>query len=362
MSDPTKTTDSEQVSEPDNVQTEPESVDQSPTNPKKRIIRPWLLFGLLALLIGLLIVRDDLRQNAAESSENAVRYVAFDILGWSPRDLFIWRLRVAGLLDSPLGKRWAEAVERASEQPLQAAGQYRITEAFSSDEVEAHVYQVTLERGEKLIWQFSRLDFSESRLYASLERREKNDQQWSTVTELDADDATNSQIVSKAGDYRIVLQPELFANAEYSLAMANGGSLPFPVEGATQRDIGSVFGVDRDGGARKHHGVDIFAERGTPLTAVIDGHVRTGTSARGGKHVWLSGSMIGLGSARYYYAHLDSFEVESGDKVKKGEILGYMGNTGNAINTPPHLHFGIYSGGPVDPAPFLKPEPVLPDR
>lgn len=361
MCDPTKTTDNEKTLDPENVQAEPEGVDQSPTNPKKRIIRPGLLFGLLALLIGLLIVRDDLRQNAAESSENAVRFVAFDILGWSPRDLFIWRLRVAGLLDSPLGQRWSEAVDLAGEQPVKAGGQFRTTESFASDEVEAHVYQVTLERGEKLIWQFSRLDTADSRLYASLERREKNDQEWSTVTDLDVDVTTNSQVVSKAGDYRIVLQPELFASAEYLLAMANGGSLPFPVEDATQRDIGSFFGVARDGGARKHHGVDIFAEKGTPVTAVIDGYVRTGTSARGGEHVWLSGSMIGFGSARYYYAHLNSFAVESGDRVKKGDILGYVGNTGNAITTPPHLHFGIYSGGPVDPAPFLKPEPNLPD-
>lgn len=363
MSDePSKTTDIEQKPEPDNAQTENESVDQSAINPKKRNIRPWILFGLFTLLVVLLTVRDDLRQNAAESSENAVRYVAFDMLEWSPRDLFIWRLRVAGLLDSPLGQRWAEAVDRAAEQPVQASGQYRTIEFFASDEVEAHVYQVSLERGEKLIWKFSRLDTTESRLYASLERREQNAQEWSTVTNLDADDSTNSQVVSKAGDYRIVLQPELFASAEYSLAMANGGSLPFPVEGAGQRDIGSPFGVDRDGGARKHHGVDIFAEKGTPVTAVIDGYVRTGTGARGGEHVWLSGSMIGFGSARYYYAHLDSFAVESGDRVKKGDILGYVGNTGNAITTPPHLHFGIYSGGPVDPAPFLKPEPVLPDH
>ena len=362
MSDPSKQSDNEKTPEPDNVQIESESIDQSPINPKKRLKRSWLLFGELALLVTLLIVRDDLRQNAAESSENAVRYVAFDILSWSPRDLFLWRLRVAGLLDSPLGQHWTQAVERASEQPVQASGQYRTTESFASDEVEAHVYQVSLERGEKLIWQFSRLDTSESRLYASLERREKNDQEWSTVTDLDADEAANSQVVSKASDYRIVLQPELFASAEYSLAMANGGSLPFPVEGSGQRDIGSAFGVDRDGGARKHHGVDIFAEKGTPVTAVIDGYVRTGTGARGGEHVWLSGSMIGFGSARYYYAHLDSFAVESGDKVKKGDILGYVGNTGNAITTPPHLHFGIYSGGPVDPAPFLKSEPVFPDR
>jgi murein DD-endopeptidase MepM/ murein hydrolase activator NlpD len=361
MSDPSKATDSEQVSESENLQTEQENVEQPPVKLRKRLKRSWFLFSVLVLLVVLLIVRDDLRQSAAESSEKAVRYVTFDILGWSPRDVFIWRLRVAGLLDSPLGQRWSEAVDLAGEQPVKAGGQFRTTESFASDEVEAHVYQVSLERGEKLIWQFSRLDTADSRLYASLERREQNAQEWSTITELEADDVTKSQVVSKAGDYRIVLQPELFASAEYLLAMANGGSLPFPVEDATQRDIGSFFGVDRDGGARKHHGVDIFAKKGTPVTAVIDGYVRTGTGARGGEHVWLSGSMIGFGSARYYYAHLDSFAVESGDRVKKGDILGYVGNTGNAITTPPHLHFGIYSGGPVDPAPFLRPEPELPD-
>lgn len=232
MSDPSKTTDSEQPPVPDNVQTAHESVEPSPINSKKHIIRPWILFGLLVLFVVLLTIRDDLRQNAAESSENAVCYVEFDILGWSPRDLFILRLRVAGLLDSPLGQRWTEAVDRVGEQPVQAAGQYRTTESFASDDIEAQVYQVTLERGEKLIWQFSRLDTSERRLYASLGRRELNDQQWSTIMELDADDTPHSQVVSKAGDYHIVLQPGLFANTEYSLAMANGGSLSFPAEGA----------------------------------------------------------------------------------------------------------------------------------
>ncbi|MGO1460730.1 MAG: M23 family metallopeptidase [Marinobacter sp.] len=92
----------------------------------------------------------------------------------------------------------------------------------------------------------------------------------------------------------------------------------------------------------------------------MDGRVQTDTGGIGGNHVWLSGGMLGIGSASYYYAHLDSFAIESGDVVKKSEILGYVGNTGNARTTSPHLHFGIYSGGPIDPAPFLKPEPVLP--
>ncbi|MGO2136882.1 M23 family metallopeptidase [Marinobacter sp.] len=339
---------------------DPLKAPDNPVKPGQRVIRPWLLFGLLVLLIILLIVRDDLRQNAAESSENAVHYLAFDILGWSPRDLFVWRLRLAGLLESPLGQQWVGAVARASEQPLRVGDQYRTSEAFKDDQVEAHVYELALERGEKLVWQLSRLDTSGSRLYASLERHESDGQGRSTVERLNADGVIKSWVAPQPGTYRIVLQPELFARVEYSLAIAYGGSLPFPVEAASQRNIGSSFGASRDGGAREHHGVDIFAKRGTPVRAVIDGRVRTGTGGIGGNHVWLSGGMLGIGSARYYYAHLDSFAIETGDAVTKGEILGYVGNTGNAITTPPHLHFGIYSGGPVDPAPFLKPEPVLP--
>jgi murein DD-endopeptidase MepM/ murein hydrolase activator NlpD len=108
--------------------------------------------------------------------------------------------------------------------------------------------------------------------------------------------------------------------------------------------------------------MDVFANREMPVKAVTDDQVQTGTGGIGGNHVWLSGGMLGLGCARYYYAHLDSLDIESGDRVKKSEILGYVGNTDNAKTTPPHLHFGIYSRGPIDPAPFLKPEPVLPDR
>ena len=363
MNHPSKASESEQSSVPDQAQTnqvvdEP-SATESP-KPSTGVIRFWLLFILLSVLVVLLTVRDDLRQNAIESSENTVHYIVFDLLGWSPRDVFIWRLRLAGLSDSPLGQRWTHAVERASEQATQAGGQYLTRDAFEADEVEAHIYQVTLKRGEKLRWQLARLDSADSRLYASLERREKNSEVWSSITELEADGDIKSRVVSSSADYRIVLQPELFANADYVLAIATGGSLPFPVEGAKQRDIGSVFGDPRDGGARKHHGVDIFAKKGTPVVAVIDGYARTDTGGLGGKHIWLSSGMFGYGRARYYYAHLDSFAIESGDKVKKGEVIGYVGNTGNARTTPPHLHFGIYSGGPVDPAPFLKPEPLLP--
>lgn len=348
------------LKQPDNRQT-PRS-EQAAVKPDRRTLRPWLLFGLLISLMVVLAVRDDLRQNAALSSKIAVRYLAFDLLGWSPREMFIWRLRLAGLADSPLGQQWIGAVKRAGTQPVRVAARYRTDDVFADNQVEAHVYQVTLKRGEKLKWQLSRLDAANSHFYASLEQRKPDARGWTTLTELDTNGVVNHRTISQTGDYRIVLQPELFASAAYSLAIAKGGSLPFPVAGASLRDIGGRFGAPRDGGAREHHGVDIFANKGTPVRAVINGHAQTGTGGIGGNHVWLSGGMLGIGEARYYYAHLDSFAIESGSRVKAGDILGYVGNTGNAKTTPPHLHFGIYAGGPVDPAPFLKPEPVLPEH
>ncbi|MFC3103994.1 M23 family metallopeptidase [Salinisphaera aquimarina] len=350
-------TDSETESTPDPADT------PQPAEPAKRParnVRPWLFLLLLLALIALLATRPDLRRQAADSAATAVRTVAFDGLGLSPRQLFVWRLRIAGLEDSPLGQRWRNAVERASKDPTSIGRRYRTDARFSPDTVEAHVYDATLDRGEQIVWRLTRTDTTGGRLYASLERR-SGDGDWSTVTELTADGERHAEVVDRDGRYRIVLQPELFAAVNYSLATATGGSLDFPVEGGAPRDIGSGFGAPRDGGSRAHHGVDIFADRGTPVTAVTAGRVRTGTGGIGGNHIWLSGGVFGIGGARYYYAHLDSFEVESGDRVDKGQVIGHVGNTGNARTTPPHLHFGIYtSGGPVNPAPFLKPVAQLP--
>ncbi|MES1923984.1 M23 family metallopeptidase [Salinisphaera sp. T31B1] len=324
--------------------------------------RPWLFALLLAALIGLLVMRPDVRGPAAVTARDALHTLAYDGLGLSPRQLFVWRLRVAGLYDSPLGRRWRAAADTA--EPV-AIGRQRVrTARFDNDTIAAHVYSASLDAGEQIAWRLSRTgadDDSRTRLYASLERRDGADDDWSTVTALAADGKADAVIVGRDGDYRIVLQPELFGEAAYRLAMATGGSLAMPVQGAAARDIGSGFGAPRDGGSRRHHGVDIFADRGTPVIAVRDGRVRTGNSGLGGKHIWLSGGVLGLTSARYYYAHLDAFDVESGDTVSKGDVIGRVGNTGNARTTPPHLHFGIYTaGGPVDPAPYLRPLPSLP--
>jgi murein DD-endopeptidase MepM/ murein hydrolase activator NlpD len=109
-----------------------------------------------------------------------------------------------------------------------------------------------------------------------------------------------------------------------------------------------------------HQGIDIFAPAGTPLLAAERGVVtRVGSGRLGGLTVWLRG---GSGTA-WYYAHLQSHQpgLEPGTEVEAGDVIGYVGNSGNAVSTPPHVHLEIHpvGGGPVNPYPLLN---VLADR
>jgi murein DD-endopeptidase MepM/ murein hydrolase activator NlpD len=133
--------------------------------------------------------------------------------------------------------------------------------------------------------------------------------------------------------------------------------LVFPVSGK-KSSIGSFWGAARDGGKRKHEGIDIFAKKGTPVVAVTDGIVSAVTNGGiGGKTVWLRSFDY---SWTAYYAHLDQQKVKRGQFVKKGEVLGTVGNTGNARTTPAHLHFGIYTwNGAVNPLPYVKQSPKV---
>ena len=163
--------------------------------------------------------------------------------------------------------------------------------------------------------------------------------------------------VIDGGDYVLRVQPAAGATAAYTVDVAAQPLLAFPVEGVDQRSIWSGFGAERDGGRRAHRGVDIFAPRGTAALAATDGWVtRVETTRVGGNVVWMQPL---FGNMRVYYAHLDAQWVQPGDFVVAGQVLGAVGNTGNAATTPPHLHFGVYvrqpgvRGGARDPKDFL---------
>jgi peptidoglycan LD-endopeptidase LytH len=102
------------------------------------------------------------------------------------------------------------------------------------------------------------------------------------------------------------------------------------------------WGNARSGG-RQHEGIDIFARKGTPVLSTTRGIVtRVGTNRLGGQVVWI----LGPGLERHYYAHLNRYGAfRSGDRVESGQIIGYAGNTGNAIGGPVHLHYGVYRHG-----------------
>ncbi len=128
-------------------------------------------------------------------------------------------------------------------------------------------------------------------------------------------------------------------------------SLPVPVQGVRPSALADTWGSARSGG-RRHEGIDIFARRNTPILSVSAGIVmRVGGNELGGRVI----VVMGPGGHRHYYAHLERHSAHTpGDWVEQGEVIGYVGNSGNARTTPPHLHYGIYtSGGAINPYPLL---------
>ena len=140
-------------------------------------------------------------------------------------------------------------------------------------------------------------------------------------------------------------------------------NLTLPIASVTARDIQDSFTQGRSGGKR-HEAVDILAPRGTPVHAVEDGFVRKlFNSVPGGLTIY---EFDGQSIYCYYYAHLDHYAagIKEGDAVKRGDVIGYVGTTGDARGGEPHLHFAITKLGPekhwwqgeaINPYPVLRP-------
>lgn len=134
-------------------------------------------------------------------------------------------------------------------------------------------------------------------------------------------------------------------------------SLPVPVRGVEPDDLGDTWGDPRSGGRRSHEGIDIFASRRTPVLSTTTGIVaRRGRNNLGGRTI----TILGPGGWRHYYAHLQGYAGHSeGDRVASGEVIGFVGTSGNAPPGAPHLHYGIYTAeGPRNPYPLLTAEPA----
>jgi murein DD-endopeptidase MepM/ murein hydrolase activator NlpD len=131
-------------------------------------------------------------------------------------------------------------------------------------------------------------------------------------------------------------------------------ALRMPVVGIMARDLDDSWHAPRDGGSRWHKGIDIFARRGTQVVAVADGIISyIGDQPKGGHCLWLTTES----GASFYYAHLDRWApgIYEGMEVASGDLLGFVGNTGNALTTPPHLHFAVNQNDEmVNPYPILE--------
>lgn len=132
--------------------------------------------------------------------------------------------------------------------------------------------------------------------------------------------------------------------------------LPIPVDNIKPHQLKDTWGASRSSG-RVHEGIDILASRGTKVYSTTDGIVRSMQDNKlGGTVIWI----LGPAGSWHYYAHLDRHHrnLREGDYVKKGDLIGYVGNTGNARHTSPHLHYGIYlqgrGRGAVNPYPYLR--------
>lgn len=154
-----------------------------------------------------------------------------------------------------------------------------------------------------------------------------------------------------------IISPSPVADAD--VASIN---LIIPVEGVRANELRDTFDAPRSGG-RLHRAIDIMARRGTPVLAAADGEIiRISHNRAGGNTIY---QMSEDKKLVFYYAHLDEYadDLATGDFARQGEVIGYVGDTGNAGSGNFHLHFSIWTvtdpkkywqGDNINPYPLLK--------
>jgi peptidoglycan LD-endopeptidase LytH len=246
-------------------------------------------------------------------------------------------------------REWINAGETALSSPIEINLPYKEISHFDKNRPHAIFMEFEAKEGQLISIQVELISNPDSRFFIDL--YENKDNQIKSI-QFAKDTNRLEYKVKNSQSLGLRVQPELFRGGLVEITIQQNPSLAFPIAGKSHRNIASFFGVPRDGGRRVHEGIDVFAPRGTPIVSVSPGRVsRVGVNNLGGKTIRVSHE-----GYSYYYAHLDSQLVQSGQTVNIGDTLGTVGNTGNAITTAPHLHFGIYSRGwgAVDPFPFFE--------
>ncbi len=164
--------------------------------------------------------------------------------------------------------------------------------------------------------------------------------------------------IAACGGPRAETAPRTLSDAEY----LQRRELMVPVQGVRPKDLRDTFSAPRSGG-RAHLALDILAKTGTRVLSADDGVIlRITKNELGGKVMYIADTQRRF---VYYYAHLDEWKygLKEGDTVKRGQLIGSVGTTGNAPKETPHLHFQLmrmgaggryWNGTPINPIPYLK--------
>lgn len=279
----------------------------------------------------------------------------------SAHEAYAHSLEQANIHLTALGREWIKAGQMALEGAVDIPLPFEEAFYWDSRSAEAAAYRFLVKRGVRIEVEIGVQSSDSLLLFADL-FRERGDTLIQRIHVATADEALHRLEFEPRRDayYALRLQPELLRGGRFRVSIREVPSIGFPVKGKNSRSIASFFGDPRDGGSRDHHGVDIFAARHTPVLAPSDASVtRVGEGDIGGRYVWLYDSKR---SMYLYFAHLETRDVERGDMVKAGQLIGTVGNSGNARTTAPHLHFGIYSNGPIDPIHFIAETDTIADK
>lgn len=276
-----------------------------------------------------------------------------------PHQAYERKLISAGLDKTAIGTKWINNAQQSLQKAVAIKLPYQETGYFSAEKNEAIAFKFQLLKGQKLQVNLNRKPIENFMIYSDL--FEVDGENYKSLASADTLGFNIQLDAEQSGTYILRLQPELLGSGEFTLAITSGASLDFPLKSANRSSIKSLWGVDRDKGARRHEGIDIFAPLRTPVLAVADGTVtRVNTNNLGGKVVWFRPQNKDY---TLYYAHLDEQTVTDGQAVVLGDTLGLMGTTGNAKGGLPHLHLGIYTnGGAVDPLPYVDPTVQTPPK
>jgi murein DD-endopeptidase MepM/ murein hydrolase activator NlpD len=276
----------------------------------------------------------------------AVLAAAAAVYAWllPPRDRYVLALEVRAIVDSrtaAAAREWRTSGSAALEQANATRAPFTTDGRFAGGR--AIAWQFTARQGQQIA---AAVVTGDAAVFVDLFHKDGNAAVASGTSQL-------IYVADRDGEFVVRVQPALAVEQPFRVEVVTQASLLFPVPSVAVSAVQSGFGAARDGGARRHEGIDIFARRGTPVVAAAGGWVTGSTTNRlGGNVVWIWSPARGI---RTYYAHLDRQAVTPGTRVHAGEVIGYVGNTGNARTTPPHLHFGVYRalGGAADPVPYV---------